>query len=98
MTARCWRRCDAVLGDFRPNLTLYLDVTPEVGLQRARARGELDRIEQESMNFSTVPARAISELAAADPSIRTVDATQPLDAVARDIRATIAQWMAEQAA
>jgi dTMP kinase len=30
--------------------------------------------------------------------IRTVDATQPLDAVARDIRATIAQWMAEQAA
>ena len=38
------------------------------------------------------------ELAAADPSIRTVDATQPLDAVARDIRATIAQWMAEQAA
>ncbi len=42
---------DAVLGDFRPNLTLYLDVTPEVGLQRARARGELDRIEQESMNF-----------------------------------------------
>ncbi|HIB5060615.1 TPA: dTMP kinase, partial [Klebsiella pneumoniae] len=25
-------------------------------------------------------------------------ATQPLDAVARDIRATIAQWMAEQAA
>ena len=29
---------DAVLGDFRPNLTLYLDVTPEVGLQRARAR------------------------------------------------------------
>jgi dTMP kinase len=29
---------DAVLGDFRPNLTLYLDVTPEVGLQRARPR------------------------------------------------------------
>ena len=29
---------DAVLGDFRPDLTLYLDVTPEVGLKRARAR------------------------------------------------------------
>ncbi len=28
---------DAVLGDFRPDLTLYLDVTPEVGLKRARA-------------------------------------------------------------
>lgn len=89
---------DAVLGDFRPNLTLYLDVTPEVGLQRARARGELDRIEQESMNFFNRTRARYLELAAADPSIRTVDATQPLDAVARDIRATIAQWMAEQAA
>lgn len=29
---------DAVLGDFRPDLTLYLDVTPEVGLKRACAR------------------------------------------------------------
>ncbi|MCS5781234.1 hypothetical protein LNP24_15110 [Klebsiella pneumoniae subsp. pneumoniae] len=83
---------------FAPILTLYLDVTPEVGLQRARARGELDRIEQESMNFFNRTRARYLELAAADPSIRTVDATQPLDAVARDIRATIAQWMAEQAA
>lgn len=89
---------DAVLGNFRPNLTLYLDVTPEVGLQRARARGELDRIEQESMNFFNRTRARYLELAAADPSIRTVDATQPLDAVARDIRATITQWMAEQPA
>ena len=35
---------DAVLGDFRPDLTLYLDVTPEVGLKRARARGELVQV------------------------------------------------------
>jgi dTMP kinase len=49
---------DAVLGDFRPDLTLYLDVTPEVGLKRARARGELDRIEQESLISLTVPVRA----------------------------------------
>ena len=72
----------------------YLDLR----LQRARARGELDRIEQESMNFFNRTRARYLELAAADPSIRTVDATQPLDAVARDIRATIAQWMAEQAA
>ena len=77
---------------------LYLDVTPETGLQRARSRGALDRIEQESMNFFNRTRARYLELAAADPSIRTVDATQPLDAVARDIRATIAQWMAEQAA
>lgn len=28
----------AVLGDFAPDLTLYLDVDPRIGLERARAR------------------------------------------------------------
>lgn len=36
---------DVVFGDFRFDLTFYFDVISEVGLKRARARGELDRIE-----------------------------------------------------
>ena len=32
----------AVLGDFSPDLTLYLDIDPAIGLARARARGALD--------------------------------------------------------
>ncbi|MEB4673962.1 dTMP kinase [Enterobacteriaceae bacterium G50] len=89
---------NAVLGDFRPNLTLYLDVTPEVGLKRARARGDLDRIEQESLNFFNRTRARYLELAAADDSIRTVDATQPLEKVMRDIRQTVIDWVAEQQA
>lgn len=89
---------NAVLGDFRPNLTLYLDVTPEVGLKRARARGDLDRIEQESLNFFNRTRARYLELAAADDSIRTVDATQPLELVMSDIRQTVIDWVAEQQA
>lgn len=89
---------DAVLGDFRPNLTLYLDVTPEVGLKRARARGDLDRIEQESLNFFNRTRARYLELAAADDTIRTIDATQPLEKVMSDIRATVTAWVAEQQA
>lgn len=89
---------DAVLGDFRPNLTLYLDVTPEVGLKRARARGDLDRIEQESLNFFNRTRARYLELAAADDSIITVDATQPLEKVMSDIRAAVTGWVAEQQA
>jgi len=40
-----------VLGDFEPDLTLYLDIDPAVGLARARGRGELDRIEQQHLDF-----------------------------------------------
>lgn len=89
---------DAVLGDFRPNLTLYLDVTPEVGLKRARARGELDRIEQESYDFFHRTRARYLELAAEDDSIRTIDATQPLEKVMADIRQTVTAWVQEQGA
>ncbi len=89
---------DAVLGDFRPDLTLYLDVTPEVGLKRVRARGELDRIEQESLDFFNRTRARYLELAAQDPRIRTIDATQTLDAVIRDVRHTVTAWVEEQGA
>ncbi|VYU62635.1 dTMP kinase [Metakosakonia massiliensis] len=89
---------DAVLGDFRPDLTLYLDVTPEVGLKRARARGELDRIEQESYDFFNRTRARYLELAAQDPSIRTIDATQSLEAVIAAVRQTVTAWVQEQAA
>lgn len=86
----------AVLGDFAPDLTLYLDVTPEIGLQRARARGELDRIEQESLNFFTRTRERYLALAAADSRIHSVDATQPLEQVSAALKATLNQWLQEQ--
>ncbi|MGJ7470584.1 dTMP kinase [Kosakonia cowanii] len=89
---------DTVLGDFRPDLTIYLDVTPEVGLKRARARGELDRIEQESLDFFNRTRARYLELAAQDPSIRTIDATQSLEEVVADIRRTVTAWVKEQGA
>ena len=89
---------DAVLGDFRPDLALYLDVTPEVGLKRARARGELDRIEQESFDFFNRTRARYLELAAQDSAIRTIDATQSLDDVTHNIQQTVTQWVQEQQA
>lgn len=89
---------DAVLGDFRPDLTLYLDVTPEVGLKRARARGELDRIEQESLNFFNRTRARYQELAAQDKTIYTIDATQSLEKVMSDLRDVITAWVKEQGA
>ncbi|WP_380181688.1 dTMP kinase [Kalamiella sp. sgz302252] len=86
----------SVLGDFAPDLTLYLDVTPEIGLQRARARGELDRIEQESLNFFIRTRERYLALAASDKRIKTIDATQTIDQVSAALRQTLAQWLQEQ--
>ncbi|MCA6953885.1 dTMP kinase [Pectobacterium polaris] len=87
---------DTVLGDFRPDLTLYLDLPPAIGLQRARQRGELDRIEQESLVFFDRTRSRYQELAAEDDSILTIDASQSIDAVSADIQATLQQWLQQQ--
>ncbi|AIR86656.1 MULTISPECIES: dTMP kinase [Pantoea] len=89
---------DAVLGDFRPDLTLYLDVTPEIGLQRARARGELDRIEQESLGFFERTRDRYLALAACDDTILTIDATQNIEEVTSSLKSALQKWLAGQAA
>lgn len=81
----------AVLGDFAPDLTLYLDIDPAIGLQRARQRGELDRIELEQLGFFERTRQRYLELAAADPTIVVITADQPEEAVAAAIAAVLEQ-------
>ncbi|MFE8103486.1 dTMP kinase [Brenneria goodwinii] len=87
---------DTVLGDFRPDLTLYLDLPPAIGLQRARQRGELDRIEQESLAFFERTRARYQALAAQDASIVTIDAAQPMEKVGADIQGVMRQWLQAQ--
>ncbi|MCC3701264.1 dTMP kinase [Rouxiella badensis] len=87
---------DTVLGDFRPDLTLYLDLPPAIGLQRARARGELDRIEQESLAFFERTRERYLSLAAEDDRIITIDASQTLEQVTADIRRALIGWISRQ--
>ena len=66
----------AVLGDFAPDLTLYLDIDPAIGLARARARGELDRIELEQQAFFERTRARYLALAERDLRIHVIDASQ----------------------
>lgn len=65
----------AVLGDFKPDLTLYLDIDPAQGLARARGRGELDRIELENIDFFERTRARYLELVQADPDCELIDAS-----------------------
>lgn len=72
---------ELVLGDLRPDLTLYLDIDPAIGLERAKARGELDRIEQEQLAFFQRVRAKYLAVAAAESNIIVIDAAQPLQTV-----------------
>lgn len=79
-----------VQGDVRPDLTLVLDIEPEVGLARASARAELDRFEQESLAFfQRVRAGYRERIAAAPERYALIDAGQPLERVQEDITQTL---------
>ncbi|PAV11649.1 dTMP kinase [Arsenophonus sp. ENCA] len=87
---------NTILGDFRPDLTLYLDIEPTLGLQRARDRGELDRIEKESLDFFERTRQRYLELAAEDDTIITIDANKSLEEVQKTIRQTLSNWLVAQ--
>ncbi|WP_445611882.1 dTMP kinase [Hafnia alvei] len=87
---------DTVLGDFKPDLTLYLDLSPAIGLERARSRGALDRIEQESLAFFERTRARYLALAEQDDSIITVDASQTLPEVTASIRTALQAWFKDQ--
>ncbi|CZF82248.1 dTMP kinase [Grimontia marina] len=84
---------DTVLGDFRPDFTLYLDLDPEIGLQRAKARGELDRIEKMKLDFFHRTRARYLELAESDDSVVIIDASQDIDSVSADIRKALENWL-----
>lgn len=68
----------AVLGEIRPDLTLYLDIDPALGLARAAHRGELDRIEQEQLAFFERTREKYLQIATTEPGIVVIDANQAL--------------------
>ncbi len=60
-----------------PDLTFWLDAPVELGMQRAAKRGELDRFEQEKLEFFSRVRNSYQQLAQQEPQrIIRIDATQ----------------------
>jgi dTMP kinase len=57
------------IGSTRPDLTILIDLPPEIGLARVHARsaGQLDRMEQEAIEFFQAVRQGYLTLAAAEP-------------------------------
>lgn len=79
----------AVLGNTSPDFTLYLDIDPAIGLERARVRGELDRIEQEQLAFFQRTRARYLEIANTEPNIAVIDASRTVAEVQQQIVAAL---------
>lgn len=78
-------------GKCMPDLTILLDLPPEVGFERAGRRqetkGEYDRFEQEDLDFHRQVRKSFLELAARHPErIKVVDADRTREEIQLEIR------------
>lgn len=76
------------VGSARPDLTVLIDLDPEIGLQRARARnnGRLDRMESEAIEFFQAVRNGYLKLAEAEPGRFTVvDGSMPINMLEKQI-------------
>ena len=83
-----------VQGEFRPDLTLLLDVPVSIGLARAGQRGALDRFELEQVEFFERVRACYLDMARAEAHrYRVIDASQPLAAVQHTLAAELADFL-----
>ena len=82
---------DLVCGDQRPETTILLDIEPEIGLSRARARNhqrteDEGRFEMEDVRFYTKIRNGYLELAKREPGrIKVIPANRTIEEVHQDI-------------
>ncbi|RBW41356.1 dTMP kinase [Psychromonas sp. B3M02] len=82
------------LGDFTADFTLFLDIEPELGLSRARGRGELDRIERLAIDFFNRSRAVFQQLTEQDKNAVCIDASQGFDQVKESIHRQLDIWLA----
>ena len=90
---------EVAMGDFRPDLTLILDLPVEEGLKRAGGRGGAeDRYERMGLDFHQRLRQGFLAIAAAEPRrCAVVDATQTVQTVQENILSTLFQRLGRPA-
>ncbi|MDP0170924.1 dTMP kinase [Glaesserella parasuis] len=79
----------AILGDFEPDFTIYLDIEPSIGLERARGRGALDRIEQLDIDFFHRTRERYVSLVKDNPKAALINAEPKIEQVSADIQQAV---------
>lgn len=83
-----------VQGDIRPDHVIVLDAPVDTGMARARKRGELDRFEQEDLDFFQRIRDAYLARATAQPArYHVIDAARPLSEVSDQVSGLLSRWV-----
>lgn len=83
-----------VQDNLRPDLTVIFDLDPSVGLERARQRGQLDRIESQKLEFFQRVREGYQNIASREGDrCLLIDASQTRETVRQRLRAALENRM-----
>ena len=83
-----------VQDNLRPDLTVIFDLDPSVGLERARQRGQLDRIESQKLEFFQRVREGYQNIAFREGDrCLLIDASQTRETVRQSLRAALENRM-----
>jgi dTMP kinase len=78
-----------------PDLTLLFDIDPRLGMSRARQRAELDRFEEEHVEFFDRVREGYLTRAKNEARFRIIDASQSIDLVQQALRELLLPMLSE---
>lgn len=80
--------------NLRPDLTVIFDLDPRIGLERARQRGQLDRIESQKLEFFQRVREGYKNIASHESArCLVIDASQTREAVRQTLRTALEDKM-----
>ncbi len=87
---------DFAIGELAPELTILLDVTLEVSMDRVAKRGNKDRFENEKIAFYKKVREGYLIIADKNPDrVASIDATRSIEAVQADIQIKLDEMLNE---
>jgi dTMP kinase len=83
-----------VCGDLEPDLTIILDIDPEIGMKRASNRGDLDRIETEEIAFFNRARESFLQQARENPHrFAVIDASKSIPEVKEQLKSVMDEFV-----
>ncbi len=79
--------------DYEPDLVLYLDIDPAIGLLRAKKVGDPDRIEKSGLDFFDRTRKVFKDLVLNSENAYEIDASQSIDAIEKEIYQTLDKFL-----
>ena len=93
-----WQTREVYLGDLKPDLYVYFDIDPLIGLARKNNQGrgeELNHFENRKIDFHNALRSGFKEFITYVPSI-VIDASQPIEKVWEDFKKVLDEQMSKK--